>query len=170
LFTVGLMTGGVATALGLWVLGSLHTFVPVWISATVLLAIAAIAAGRDLRLLNFRRPSTRRQVPRDIFRQGPVESSLRFGFELGTGFLTQITASAPYIAAAALVLFAPTGAVAVAAGAGFGIGRAIMPVLLRARRRSQGRADLNLGHLTAPISCTLASSVCAVALVVAQGV
>ncbi len=59
----------------------------------------------------------------------PLLGTLTFGFELGTGVRTYISASAPYLLALAILLATPLPTPsAIAAGAGFGIGRAAMIV------------------------------------------
>lgn len=98
-----------------------------WV-ATILVAFGALVVLRDLKLVAFPLPQNSRQVPRDVFHNGIVRAALRFGFELGTGVRTYLSAGAPYVLALALLLADGELLEAVAAGLGFGLGRAAMPL------------------------------------------
>ncbi|MGH9890695.1 MAG: hypothetical protein ACREA0_01665 [bacterium] len=63
-----------------------------------------------------------------MFHKGAVGAALRFGFELGTGVRTYLSAGAPYVLALALLLADGELLEAIAAGSGFGLGRAAMPL------------------------------------------
>ena len=53
-----------------------------------------------------------------------MEGAFRFGFELGTGVRTYIPSTAPYILLLVIVATNPPLGLALAAGLGFGVGRA----------------------------------------------
>lgn len=91
------------------------------------LAVAA-ALGRELGILRLRLPQAARQVPERIRFSAPAEGAFQFGFEMGTGVRTYMTAVAPYILVLGLLMWGTVGD-ALVAGASFGLGRAVMTVL-----------------------------------------
>ncbi len=96
-----------------------------------LLLVACIAAAgvlKDLGIAAVPFPQTNRQVPTSIFDRGAVHAALLFGFEMGTGLLTFVSASAPYVLASAILLLDLPFWGVLAAGAGFGFGRAATPL------------------------------------------
>ncbi|MBM0125354.1 hypothetical protein IMY96_11410 [Pimelobacter simplex] len=80
---------------------------------------------RELGVLTFRMPQNARLVPQRVVDAGPKLGALQFGFEMGTGSRTYVTSSLPYLLVLALAL-AASPIEAVVAGAGFGLGRALM--------------------------------------------
>ena len=71
-------------------------------------------------------PNPRRQVSSEVARSG-VRGLAAFGFQMGLGFRTFITARSPYVVAA-LAAFGCLGTIgAIAAGFGFAVGR-LVPV------------------------------------------
>ncbi len=126
---VGLIGGGLCGGIVLWLASGLAAPIPeAWRYAAVL-AVAAVAVLRDLGLVRIRLPQNTRQVPQDVLRDHLVRGALQFGFELGTGVRTFVSASAPYALAFAVLLVGQRFEVAVLAGAGFGVGRAMTPLL-----------------------------------------
>lgn len=125
---MGLAAGGVGTATFAWVISGLFRWVPSRWVATILVAFGALVVLRDLKIISFRLPQNSRQVPRDVFQKGVIRAAVRFGFELGTGVRTYLSAGAPYVLALALVLADGGLLMAFAAGVGFGLGRAAMPL------------------------------------------
>lgn len=128
-FAIGLVLGGLASSVTLWLLSQLLSGIPLdWrVGAVVSVVLGAVA--RDLGLISLRLPEHRRQIPEAVFDRGILTASLQFGFELGTGVRTYLSASAPYVLAAAVFLISDSFVTAVAVGIGFGLGRALMPVL-----------------------------------------
>lgn len=90
-------------------------------------------------------PEARRQVPRQIFHRSYGPAALQFGFEMGTGVRTYLSAGAPYLLALSLLFSSVPASIAVASGAAFGLGRLLTPV---ARQSStQGETwDLTLAR------------------------
>jgi hypothetical protein len=128
-FAASLVLGGLATASVLWLLSGLAAPLPDRWAAAVLMGLAGAALLRDLGVLSIRLPQNARLVPQTLFyERGAARAALRFGFELGTGVRTYLSASAPYVLAAAIVLVGNLEA-AVVAGVAFGLGRALMPAL-----------------------------------------
>jgi hypothetical protein len=140
---LGLVLGGSASALGLWLLSGLAQ--PVWPPVRVaLLAVVVVAALADEAFgLRWRWPQNARQVPQAIRRRTPTVGLLQFGFELGTGLRTFVTSKAPYVLVALLLLGGLSSVEALALGVGFGAGRALMPIT-RAWHRSTGDWDRRL--------------------------
>lgn len=133
LFVAGLLGGGVLTATVLWLLSGLAEPLPVAAREAAVLGIAALAVLRDGGVLRVPLPQNARQVPQEVLLRNWHHGALRFGFELGTGVRTFVSASAPYAVAAALLLGGPSLLwTALPAGLGFGAGRALAPLLRRA--------------------------------------
>lgn len=129
MFSVGLILGGLTTALAGWVIGGLATPLPPLAGAITVSTIAVAVVMRDFRVVNFSLPENRRQVPQEVFLKGPLSSALQFGYEMGTGVRTRVSASAPYVALAGLLLLSPNAPAVITLGASFGAGRALMPWL-----------------------------------------
>lgn len=127
-FGVGLVLGGLLSASVLWLLSGLASPLPPPARYLTVLGFALVAVLRDAGIVRFRLPQNARQVPREVLRR-PVRGALRFGFELGTGVRTYLSATAPYAVAVALLLLTPQPLDAVLAGAGFGLGRAATPLI-----------------------------------------
>jgi len=132
MFVVGLVGGGLLSAVALGLASGLFAPVPpVWrYGATVLVALLGLL--REMGLAPIRLPQNTRQVPQDVLQRSLVRGALQFGFELGTGVRTYLSASAPYVLAVAVLLAGQRLHVAVLAGLGFGAGRAATPLLRRA--------------------------------------
>jgi hypothetical protein len=127
---LGLLAGGLLSASVLWLLSGLAAPLPG--RPVVLVAVAALGLLREAGAVRIRLPQNTWQVPLDVLRRGLVRGSLRFGFELGTGVRTYISATTPYVLAAGLLLCGQRWPVAALAGLGFGLGRAATTVLRRA--------------------------------------
>lgn len=127
-FVLGLVCGGVSTALVLWVGSRLVMGLPLPHAATVLGLLCIAALLRDTGRIDFPLPENRRLVPQDIFRKHPLLAGGQFGFELGTGVRTYVPTSSPYLVASAVLLLAPPLVAAISAGVAFGCGRAAMVV------------------------------------------
>lgn len=125
-FCAGLLGGGALTAIVLIVAGSLlrAPLPPVVRWALVAAALGAVLL-RETGVWSFELPENRRLVPDTVFRLGRHLGPLQFGFEMGTGARTYLPSGLPYAAAVAVALTASVPA-ALCAGAGFGIGRALM--------------------------------------------
>jgi len=140
---LGLVLGGSVSALLFWLLSGLAQ--PLWPPVrVVLLAAVVVAAVADEAFgLGWRWPQNARQVPQAIRRRVPALGLLQFGFELGTGLRTFVTSRAPYVVVALLLLAGLSFVEALALGAGFGVGRALMPAT-RAWHASTGGWDRRL--------------------------
>jgi hypothetical protein len=139
-FTSGLVAGGSASGLMLWLLSGLTQPLPPATGACAALACAALGVLRDAGVVRLPLPQNARQVPADLLRhrtvRGLVLGAFRFGAELGTGVRTYVPASAPYVVALALLLTHPGPGASLAAGAGFGLGRAGTAALGYASRQA----------------------------------
>jgi hypothetical protein len=140
---LGLLLGGITSALGFWLVSGLlrPVWPPVRIGLLVVVALAALAD--DLFGLRWTWPQNPRQVPQAIRHRAPRTAMLQFGFELGTGLRTFVTAKAPYVLVSVVLLGGLSIVQALALGAGFGAGRALMP-LTRTWHRATGDWDRRL--------------------------
>lgn len=102
-----------------------------------IVVVAVLGLLRELGVARIRLPQNARQIPPDVLQRDVRRGALQFGFELGTGVRTYVSASAPYVLAAALLLGGQRLTVAVLAGVGFGVGRALTPLT----RRAAGTGD-----------------------------
>jgi hypothetical protein len=125
-FCAGLVCGGALSALVLTVAGSLlRAPLPALLCWAVVAAALGAVLLRETGVWSFRLPENRRLVPETVFRLGRHLGPLQFGFEMGTGARTYLPSGLPYVAAIAVALTASLPA-ALCAGAGFGLGRALM--------------------------------------------
>lgn len=107
------------------------------------MAVALLGVLREAEVVTIPLPQNARQVPQDVLRGSPPRGALRFGFELGTGVRTYVSASTPYVLAVAVFLGGQRLQVAALAGVGFGAGRAATPLIRRASGAVEGwDADL----------------------------
>lgn len=124
-FVLGGLLGG--TTIGL-ALGLLISLVPrltgLQLVRVLLIAILAIGAVLvDIRRLSRRLPQNRRQVRQSVVFDEHRTAAFMFGFELGTGARTYVTAAAPYLGAMALIATGAEFWSALAVGASFGFSR-----------------------------------------------
>jgi len=125
-FCLGLILGGLASALSLLVVGSIvRVAAPSLVLIVVVLAWFGVIVVREFGLVRFKLPQNARLVPQSVFRHGRFFGPLQFGLEMGTGVRTYVTSGLPY-AALVLVLLIAEPAGAVAAGVAFGLGRSLM--------------------------------------------
>ncbi|UED87825.1 hypothetical protein [Streptomyces profundus] len=127
-FTAGLLLGGLLSAGVLWLASGLATPVPEDGRTWAAVGVALLGVARDAGWIRVRLPQNARQVPQDVLQRDLVRGALQFGFELGTGVRTYVSASLPYVVAFA-VLCANDPKVALLAGLGFALGRAVTPAL-----------------------------------------
>lgn len=123
------------------------------------LVVCVLAILIDSDKLPIHLPHVARQVPRTIFTKGIHRASLQFGFEMGLGFLTHLTSAWPYAVLAAVVLLQLQFPVALMIGLGFGLGRAVVPImgLLASDQRSWG-ALLSGTHAWLPMTASLSGT------------
>lgn len=124
----GLCCGGLLSGLLLGVAGGLLSPLPLAARQVAVLAVAALGLLRELGVVPIPLPQNTRQVPPDVLARNLFRGAGQFGFELGTGVRTYVSASTPYVLAAAVLLAAGPPAAALA-GLGFGAGRAATPLL-----------------------------------------
>lgn len=122
------MGGGVTSAALLWVLSGLVDWIPRAAAPAVVGGVALGVVARDLGLVTFGLPQRKWQVPKTILEQAQTPAALGFGFELGLGFRTYITASAPYLLLICLLLMAEPLWIYLLVGAAFGLGRFLVAV------------------------------------------
>ncbi|GAB3402491.1 hypothetical protein [Flindersiella endophytica] len=124
-FTAGLLLGGTLSATVLWLLSGLLQPVPeLWRHAAVVV-LAILGVLRELGVVRIRLPQNARQIAREVLQRNVLRGALQFGFELGTGVRTFVSATAPYVVAFAILLAGLGFGSALAIGLGFGLGRAL---------------------------------------------
>ncbi|MGW8993120.1 hypothetical protein ACWGRF_24750 [Streptomyces zhihengii] len=165
MFTCGLLAGGVLSAGVLWLASGLFTPLPAGVRQGLIVAVALLAALRDAGRLPLRLPQNARQIPQDVLRRHLARGAMQFGFELGTGVRTYVSASAPYAIAVAVLLSGGSYGPALAAGLGFGAGRALTPALRRISgdgERWDDRLAVRLSGMTVVCSVLIAAAACGV--------
>ncbi|MFE7755515.1 hypothetical protein [Streptomyces sp. NPDC057429] len=167
MFTCGLLAGGVLTAGVLWLLSGLFTPLPVVVRQGLIVAVVLLAALCDAGKLSLRLPQNARQIPQDVLRRHLARGALQFGFELGTGVRTYVSASAPYAIAVAVLLSGGCYAPALAVGLGFGAGRALTPALRRLSGDGERWDDLLAARLSG-MTVVCSALIAAAALTVRQ--
>lgn len=127
-FGLGLVAGGVLSALVLVSVGSLlRLLAPAWFWVGLVGVWFLLIALRELGAVSFRLPQNARLVPATVFRHGRFWGPFEFGLEMGTGVRTYVTSGLPYVLVPVIALFAGLPS-ALAAGIGFGLGRTLMTV------------------------------------------
>jgi hypothetical protein len=95
----------------------------------LIIVIAAAGAARELGLMTIPLPQNARQIPQEVLQLRLRRGSLQFGFELGTGVRTYVSASTPYVLALGLLLSRQDLLPTVLTGTAFGAGRALSAAL-----------------------------------------
>jgi hypothetical protein len=154
-FALGLVLGGISTAMLACLAGSLvRPLLPAVAVAGALAVLLLFVLGGELGLHRELLPHNQRQVPQTVIGDGGRLGALRFGYEMGTGVRTFMPSNLPYLALAAVVLIAPAQA-ALLVGTGFGLGRAWM-TLSRTRAQDASAWDAAWRRLERPVRATLA--------------
>ncbi len=151
IFTIGLVVGGVTSALLLGMLAGVASMIPSILVRVGAMSVAVVAVGREMGFIQIPLPEYRRLVPKNVFSKGPRRSALQFGFELGTGVRTYVSSTAPYLLAFAIVFELPAPLVALIVGTGFGLGRSLM-TWLRHEARDKDAWDHGLTNENQRIS------------------
>ncbi len=133
-FTLGLLLGGSLSATVLWLLSGLGAPLPSAVRVAAIIAVAALGVAREAGWVRLRLPQNARQIPQDVLQRRIRRGAAQFGFELGTGVRTYVSASAPYVVALGLVLAHQDAATTILTGTGFGLGRAATATLRYASR------------------------------------
>ncbi|MFD0688947.1 hypothetical protein [Actinomadura fibrosa] len=128
-FTLGLLLGGTLSAAVIWLLSGLAAPLPPPVRTAAVLAAALLGAARELGLVHLPLPQNARQIPQEVLLTRLRRGSMQFGFELGTGVRTYVSASSPYVLALGLLLSHQDPATTLLAGTAFGAGRALSSTL-----------------------------------------
>lgn len=121
--------GGVTTGALLVLLGSLlRPILPIWLRIALVGLLALVVVGNESGRVRVWLPQNGRQVPSTVIQEGGRVGAWQFGFEMGTGLRTFMTSSVPHLAALTVALLA-WWPYALLAGAAFGAGRAVMPLV-----------------------------------------
>ncbi|MFI0350475.1 hypothetical protein [Actinomadura sp. 9N407] len=133
------MLGGTLSGTVVWLLSGLTAPLPSYARTSAILLIAVLGAARELGLFPLPLPQNARQIPQEVLQFRMRRGSLQFGFELGTGVRTYVSASAPYVLALCLLLSRHALIPTLLAGTAFGLGRALSAALTYASQ-DPGRA------------------------------
>jgi hypothetical protein len=128
-FTLGLLLGGTLSATAVWLLSGLSAPLPPSVRTAAILTVAAVGAAREFGLIRIPLPQNARQIPQEVLQAHLRRGTLQFGFELGTGVRTYVSATAPYVLALTLLLAHESLPVTLLAGTAFGLGRALSALL-----------------------------------------
>jgi hypothetical protein len=128
-FTLGLVLGGTLSAAVIWLLSGLGAPLPSYGRTAAIVAVALLGLARELGLVRIPLPQNARQIPQDVLQRRLRLGTLQFGFELGTGVRTYVSASSPYVLALGLALSHQPALATLAVGAAFGLGRALTAAL-----------------------------------------
>lgn len=128
-FLVAAALGGSTTAVSTWLASGIAALLAIEIRFAILVGLLVLACAADWGLVDVKLPSFQRQVPRSVFDRGLRVGAIRFGVEMGLGFMTHTTAALPYVLWAAIALGLTTLPQALAAGAAFGASRGVIPLL-----------------------------------------
>ena len=166
-YGIGALLGGTTTAAVAVVLSGLASPLPAAWTVGLVGAFALAAVLRDLGVIRFWLPQNARQVPQEVFAFGRARGAFQFGYEMGTGVRTYVTSTAPFVVLLGVVLLADGALVGVIAGLGFGLGRAVMPVL---RFLSEQRASWDV-HLKWQLRWIVPGStfICSIGVLAAGG-
>ena len=133
-----MIAGGLLGGVVLGALSGLSAPLPTSWRYSAIVAVALLGVLREAEVVTIPLPQNAWQVPQDVLRHSPRRGALRFGFELGTGVRTYVSATAPYVLAVAVFLGGQRLPVAALAGVGFGAGRAATPLIRRASGAVEG--------------------------------
>ncbi|HEY0542788.1 MAG TPA: hypothetical protein VGD53_30810 [Actinoallomurus sp.] len=136
-FTFGLLLGGTLSATVLWLLSGLAAPVPGAVRTGAILAVAILGVLREAGWIRVPLPQNARQIPQEVLRNRVRRGALQFGFELGTGVRTFVSASAPYVVVLGLPLAHQGPVTTILTGTGFGAGRAVTAAIRYASRHDE---------------------------------
>ncbi|MDN3355022.1 hypothetical protein [Actinomadura sp. DC4] len=136
-FTLGLLLGGTLSATVLWLLSGFAAPVPGPVRTGAILAVAVLGVAREAGWVRIPMPQNARQIPQEVLQYKIRRGALQFGFELGTGVRTFVSASAPYVVALGLLLGHQGPATTILTGTGFGVGRAVTATVRYASRHDE---------------------------------
>ncbi|MGI8333142.1 hypothetical protein ACRYCC_24580 [Actinomadura scrupuli] len=128
-FTLGLLLGGTLSGTVVWLLSGFSAPLPPQGRGWAILAVALLGVLREAGLIRIPLPQNARQIPQDVLQRRLRLGTLQFGFELGTGVRTFVSASAPYVLALGLLLSHQGFAATAVVGTAFGLGRALTAAL-----------------------------------------
>jgi hypothetical protein len=136
-FSLGLLLGGTLSATVLWLLSGLAAPVPGPVRTGAILTVGVLGVAREAGWVRIPMPQNARQIPQEVLRYRVRRGALQFGFELGTGVRTFVSASAPYVVALGLLLAHQGPVTTILTGTGFGVGRAVTATVRYASRHDE---------------------------------
>jgi hypothetical protein len=146
-------------------LGSLlRPVLPPTVRVGLIIALALFVLAGECGLHRVVLPHRRTQVPSTVIGACSDAGALQFGFEMGSGVRTHMPSNLPYLPLLAVLLLG-SWAAAVAAGLGFGLGRAAM-ALGRHHSRDTTWWDRQWQHHEQPLRIILALAAVVVAVTI----
>ncbi|HEX2295835.1 MAG TPA: hypothetical protein VHN37_11050 [Actinomycetota bacterium] len=127
-FSFALVLGGATTASVLAVASGFASAAAEVVRHSLLVCLSILFSIREIGLLSFKLPQRAKLIPQSVFARPFPANVVQFGWELGTGVRTYISSTTPYLVGAILLLGKPDIAALLAAGVGFGVGRAASPI------------------------------------------
>jgi hypothetical protein len=128
IYLLGAVAGALLVALPIGLAGGLlrglHGDRP-WLTVPAFAAVACLAWLRQVSPSLVQLPENRRQVTQAVLGYGPVRGAAQFGFEMGTGVRTFMTAASPYVLATWLALYGVPWSLLPVAAVGFAFGRGL---------------------------------------------
>jgi hypothetical protein len=128
-FTLGLLLGGTLSATVVWLLSGFSAPISPQGRVWAILGVALLGVLREAGLIRIPLPQNARQIPQDVLQRRLRLGTLQFGFELGTGVRTFVSASAPYVLALGLLLSHQGFLATAVVGTAFGLGRSVTAAL-----------------------------------------
>ena len=121
----------------LWLLSGLAAPLSQAVRTGAIIAVGVLGVVREAGWVRIPMPQNARQIPQEVLRARVRRGALQFGFELGTGVRTFVSASAPYVVALGLLLSHQGPVPTILTGAGFGVGRAATATVRYASRHDE---------------------------------
>lgn len=166
LYGVGSVAGGALSGAFLVPIAFLLSVVPWPLRIGISIGIGIYGLLVDLSSLRLPRPGAHRQVPGTVLRYGGLGSFL-FGFAMGTGAITFMSMSAPWVVAGMAALASPGVASLIGAGIAFGAARWSLHLDKWYSRDPDWRGELELLMGERPSLLRTVSSIAAVLAIVA---
>lgn len=125
-----MIVGGTVTSTVAWLLTGFIREIKVAPRIWIMAVLTAVVLASEWGVLRLPIPQRRRQISRSVLvDSGPFLGPFRFGIDMGTGVTTFLPSALPHLTLAAMMLLAADVRIALLAGAAFGSGRAMMPLL-----------------------------------------
>ena len=126
MYALGAVLGGLVSGFAVAVIAGISGGLPQLVAFGVVMIVGVVLVSAEFGWLPLAIPSVDRQVPQGVFRRRLL-GYMQFGFEMGTGFRTHSTASAPFLLAILLLGTNASVVLPLLAGMMFGLARGLVP-------------------------------------------